>query len=404
MRYIAKNGSWVMFGQVMNGLLSLGLLVAFANLLPKEVYGTYKYILSLAGILNIFTLTGMNSALSRTIARGGEGILRPAILYQLKWNSLMSVALFILAGYYHINGDEIFALSFLILALFIPSTLAFNTYGAYLEGKKEFARANILSAISTLTYVVGMLSTLIVTDDTVWLVAVYALTAFIPSVFFYFYTLYTFKPPLTGDTEGTFAYGWKLTLIRLLGPIALQIDKIILAHFWGPAQLATYAFASAIPMRTNPAIKKIIDIGFPKFASKGIEDNNKNFYLRIFQGIFIGLLATLGYIATAPYVFKYFLPQYLDSLYYSQILALCFIFASPIRYIALLFESQKMTRQTLINSLFSNILAIILFLGFGIYGGILGLTIATVLHSFIGLLFSIVSWIISNKSYIQNQK
>ena len=84
MLYIAKGGFWVMFGQGMNAILSLGLLVAFANFLPKETYGTYRYILSIAGMLSIFTLTGMNSAVSRSVARGSIGILNQTVNYQLK--------------------------------------------------------------------------------------------------------------------------------------------------------------------------------------------------------------------------------------------------------------------------------------------------------------------------------
>ncbi len=98
MVYLAKGGFWITSGQSINTILSLVLIVAFANLLPKETYGTYKYILSLAGVLNIFTLTGMNSAVARAVAVGSEGALKASVKYQLKWNLLMLVAFWILGG------------------------------------------------------------------------------------------------------------------------------------------------------------------------------------------------------------------------------------------------------------------------------------------------------------------
>jgi O-antigen/teichoic acid export membrane protein len=392
MLYLAKGGFWVMFGQGMNGILSLATLVAFANLLPKETYGLYKYILSILGILNIFTLTGMNSAVSRSVARGNDGVLKPAVLYQLKWNSLMLVACLLLAGYYFIKDDTVLASSLFILGIFVPFTLAFGTYGSYLEGKKQFRTANIFGIISTFTYSIGILIAIILSDEVIWLIATYALTTFISSFIFYLYTIKKFNPPVAGNAEETLAYGRTLTYIRLLGPIISQIDKIILAHFWGPAQLATYAFASAIPSKSGPALKKIIDIGFPKFATNTHEKINTIFYKRIFQGLLIGTIVAIFYALIAPYLFTHLLPQYTDGIVYSQILGLTLIFALPTRYIGLLFESQKMTRVTLINTTINSFIAIFLFVGLGMAGGLLGLTIAVVLHSFLGFLVNLISW------------
>jgi len=174
MVYLAKGGFWVTFGQSVTSILSLILIIAFANLLPKETYGTYRYILALAGMLNILTLTGMNSAVGRAVASGDEGALKASVKYQLKWNLIILAAFWVLSGYYVINGDAIFATSFFVLGIFVPSTLAFNTYGAYLDGKKEFKIANILSIISVFVYIIGVLSAILLSGEVIWLIAAYA--------------------------------------------------------------------------------------------------------------------------------------------------------------------------------------------------------------------------------------
>lgn len=46
MVYLAKGGSWLFSAQVLSGALSFILAIAFANLVPKEAFGTYKYVLS----------------------------------------------------------------------------------------------------------------------------------------------------------------------------------------------------------------------------------------------------------------------------------------------------------------------------------------------------------------------
>lgn len=372
-------------------ILSLVLVIAFANLLPKEIYGTYKYILSIAGILNIFTLTGMNSAVSRAVAKGDEGSLKTSVKYQLKWNLLMLAAFFALGGYYIINGDIVFATSFFILGVFVPFTLALNTYGAYLEGKKEFKTASISNIISTFVYIIGALIAILLSGKVEWLIAAYAITSFASTLFFYIFILHKFKPP-TSKTEETLKYGRELSFIRFIGPIISQADKIILAHFWGPTQLAIYSLSMAVPERVIPFMKNWVGIGFPKFAAKTPEEINTVFYKRIFQGMSFGAVIAFLYILISPYLFKHLLPQYLDGVFYSQILAVNFIFAIPNRYVSLLFESQKLSRLIFANSIIQSAIAILFFVVLGIWGGIFGLIVAQVSNSFISMLLNIAMW------------
>lgn len=398
MFYVVKNGFWVTSGKAINSVLSLGLVIAFANLLPKETYGLYRYILSLGGVLNMFTLTGMKGAVARSVARGNEGVIRSAVRYQLKWNLLMLAAFLIMSGYYFINDNALYALSFLVLGIFMPFALAINTYGAYLEGKREFKIAYILNVASTALYVVASLAAILFSGEVIWLVIAYAGSIFIAAFVSYKYILRRFNPPTTGESRETLTYGRNLSFIGLIGPLASQMDKIILAHFWGPAQLATYALAQAVPSRAVPSIKNLVNIGFPKFAAKTAQENNTVLYRRIFQGAFAGTIIALSYILIAPLLFKYLLPQYLDGILYSQILAISFIFAMPTRYVGLLFESQKMTHQVFINTIINSILALVLYIVFGIWGGIMGLAIANVLWSFLGFVVNFTTWKISVRS------
>lgn len=394
MIYVAKGGFWMTFGQSGTTILSLILVMAFANLLPKETYGTYLYILSLTGVLNIFTLTGMNSAVARAVAVGQEGMLRASVRYQLKWNLLMLTAFFILGGYYLINYNVILAISFFILGIFVPSTLALNTYGSYLEGKRKFKFAGISTIISTLLYVVGGLIAVFLSGEVVWLITAYAFTTFASTLFFYIFIVHKFKLPIIINTETkeTLRYGRKLSFIRFIGPISSQIDKIILLHFWGPAQLAIYSLAMIAPNKIISFTKKWVGIGFPKFSAKTIQEINTVFYRRIFQGMAIGATIAVLYALTAPYLFKYLLPQYIEGVFYSQILAISFVFAMPNRYISLLFESQKLSRLIFIRGLINSLVSILLFIIFGILGGILGLIVAQITSSFIGMVISVIVW------------
>ena len=238
----------------------------------------------------------------------------------------------------------------------------------------------------------GILTAILLSGEVIWLITAYAVTTFAPTLFFYIFILRKFKPPVVADARDTLKYGRELSFIRLLGPITSQIDKIILAHFWGTAQLATYLLAMAVPNRATSLIKNWIGIGFPKFAAKTPKEINTVFYRRIFQGMSVGAVIAILYVLFAPYLFKYLLPQYLEGVLYSQILAISFVFAMPNRYISLLFESQKLSRLIFVRTMIQSVIVILLYVVLGIWGGILGLVIAYVLNSFIGMLVNIVMW------------
>ena len=102
-------------------------------------------------------------------------------------------------------------------------------------------------------------------------------------------------------------------------------------------------------------------------------------------------------MVVAPYLFKYVLPKYLDGLFYSQLLAISFIFALPNRYISLLLTAQKLSRSILGNSLVQNTTQIALYVVLVIWGGILGLVLAKVLFSFISLITNITVWNLSTR-------
>jgi len=399
MVYLAKGNFWQISGQVVTNILSLGLMVLFANLLPKETYGLYKYILSLAGALNIFTLTGMNQAVVRAVAAGNDGAFQTSVKYQLKWNVLQLLAFWILGGYYFLNGNQYLGTSLLVMSIFSPLTFAFNTYGAYLDGKKNFQLNNIFSVLSTLIYVVGMVVAIVFSGETIWLVVAYSLTTFVSTTIFYALTLHIFHPPTTSSKD-VLKYGRELTFIGFIDPIVSQVDKIILSHFWGATQLAVYALATAIPDRAVPLIKSLVGIGLPKFSTKTPEELNRVFYTRILQGMAVGAICSIAYFIIAPYLFKYLLPKYLEGVFYSQLLAISFIFAMPNRYIGLLLTSQKLSKLSFMSNFIQSVIRVILYLVLGIWGGILGLISTHVLMSFIGMLINMTTWRFYGRSRI----
>ena len=136
MVYLTKGSFWVSIGHIASTLSGLALSLAFANLLPSATYGTYKYILSIAGILTIPTLSGLDGAVSQAIMKGYDGSFWEAYKTKMRWGILAGIGSLFVAIYYFLAGDQTLFISFLIAAFFLPIMDIFNLYGAILYGKK----------------------------------------------------------------------------------------------------------------------------------------------------------------------------------------------------------------------------------------------------------------------------
>ena len=87
MVYLVSGGSWLLFEQGASILLSLGLAVLFGHFVSQDTYGNYKYILNVSGLLGIFSLSGLGTAVTRAAARGDEGALTQGFVLNLRWGS-----------------------------------------------------------------------------------------------------------------------------------------------------------------------------------------------------------------------------------------------------------------------------------------------------------------------------
>ena len=85
MVYLAHGTFWLSSSSIITGAVSFVLALAFANLLTKDAYGTYKYILTLFGILCVACLRGMDTAVTQGAARGNDGTVVSGLRSKRNW-------------------------------------------------------------------------------------------------------------------------------------------------------------------------------------------------------------------------------------------------------------------------------------------------------------------------------
>lgn len=394
LKYLAKSGSWRISENLGGILASFLISIAFANLLPIKDFGIYKYLLSIANIFTFLTLSGMGVAVIQSVSKGYDKSLLTAIKIRLRWNFVYTLGLLSFAGYYFFKGNFLFATSLSVLGIITPLTSTYNLYNSFLMGKKEFKQSAIYSFIKNILRLAVTIGVLFITNSILALIIAFALVSFIPNIYFYFKVKNKFKisDDKMPEKEGGFLvnFGLHRSFLAALSTSVGYIDSIILFQFTGPVQLAFYTFAKNIPQIGNGFIKNTLSIYFPKIANKRLEDIRKIFFLRIIQGMVIGSLVAIALILITPHVFRLIYPQYIDSIFYAQLLSLTAIFVIPRAYASYILNGHRMIKSIYYSSVTTNITRLILFATLGYFFGIMGIIAAVIIGDLFGTIITIV--------------
>lgn len=385
--YIAKYGSYLTIGYVISMIASLLLAMAFARLLPRESYGEYRYILSIMAIVGIFALPGMGDALLQAVAKKFEGCLRKAFREKFKWAALGSLACLIIAGYFFFKSNFDLTISFAIAAIFFPFMQSTEIYISYLGGKKLFGIQIKYKVLTQIVAALAIIITLFFSKSLIVLVLVYFFSNTLLRSLFLLRSLKRY-PANKNENEKFIKFGKHLSLVRIIGTIATQIDRMLLFHFVGTIQVAIYSFAILPASEANIFLKNIRLLALPKLAARNKSEIKKTLLKKVIKATILLTPLTLLYIILAPYLYKIFFPQYTESVFFSQIFFLTILF-SPASLIALSFQAQMMKKELYQFSMIAPIVLIILLIILTPLYGILGVILARLISQFFTICLSL---------------
>src|SRR5665213_2788699 len=170
MVYLAHGGFWLGTGTIANTVLTIGLSIAAANFINPEVYGTYKYILTLFAIFTVATLPGIDPSFSQAVARGHEGSFFSVLRTQIRWGLFGTAGAILFAGYYFLNGNMTIAIPLCIIALLVPFMDSFTLYDDLLQGRRAFSQSAKLAMIGQLSSVILLIIVILVSPTVISLV------------------------------------------------------------------------------------------------------------------------------------------------------------------------------------------------------------------------------------------
>ncbi len=375
MVYLAKGGFWLVSGQVAISASSLILSIAFANLLSPELYGTYRYILTIFNFLAIPTLTGINTSLMKSAAQKMDGSLYTAFNTRLQWSIFSTLFGIAIAGYYLIQHDLVLAINILLVSLFAPLFYSCEVYSYYLRGKKLFKHFSLYSSLAIVIPTFTVIGTLFISKNlTIILLSYFIPYTILKGVFLFITTQQVQSTDITDP--GLVSYGKHLSVMGILGVIAQNIDKFLLWHYLGAAQLAVYAFAISPINNIEAVLGKLDLLIFPKIAERNIREIRKTIYEKTFRIFIVVAGIVFLYILCAPFLYTLFFPLYLESVVYSQVIALTLLISIPLMIMSSVFTAHARVKEKYYLSVIGPTIKILLFIllipQYGIWGLVFG--------------------------------
>ena len=386
MVYLAREGGWLVGEKIVTGVAIFFSAVVFANLLPEETFGTYKFVLSVVALLSIISLPGINTAIVNWVARG-EKVTRISFFIRLKWGIIMAITIFGVSIYYYLNGERTLALALFIAAIFSPLMEALSVYAAKLNGEKKFKKLATFQSVSQIIAFGGLFLALYLTDSVVVILLSYFLIWISLNLIFYSLSIRDDNPKESLNKE-LVRYGKNITAMNILSTIAAHIDKLLLFHFLGATELAIYVIATA-PLEQLRGILQITSpLAQPKFAQRSREEVRSTIFPKILHFVFVAIAIAIVYIVLAPLLFSVFFPRYPEAVLLSQVFAISLLAVNNIPRV--IFESQQMVKESYIFKIFAGTTRIVLIVSLVIPLGVWGVIYARVTAEIIIFLFSLI--------------
>lgn len=378
MVYLTKGSFWITFSQFFLSISSLILAIAFAHFVPKEIYGEYKFIISLGGILSTLMLSGVATAVLQSVAKGYESSLKQGFWFNLRWSWIFSLAGLILAIYYFLNKNNTLGFSLLIISSLSPIWYSTNLFSSFLSAKKDFKRNSLyFDLYSNLFPFLCLLVTMFFFKSSLVLILVYFLSNTLIGIFFYLYVIRIYNPK-EGRDPGLEKYSKHLSFMNILSGVANNLDQVLVFHYLGAVNLAIYNFAIAIPNRTKGVMNGLNILMFPKYTERPENDIKKGINKKIFRLFLFFLVIITVYIILAPYIFKILFPKYIEAVNYSRLFSLS-LFGLAFWPVYTYLSAKKKIKEQYISTVISNIVQILtVFIGV-YFWGLIGVVIARVI-------------------------
>lgn len=309
--FLAKQSFIVTASYGINTLKGVITVYLVTRLFPQELYGAYKFALSIVGTVGFMAVPGIVSTLGTQIAkRKHDAPVRSAIKLYAIWcavGSLIIAGSIILLPYWH--KESLWTLITVAALLFIPSNVGGSIFSALVRGTARFDRAFRASIVCNLLQVIGVLLVLWLRPSALLLMLC---TTGIPSILYAVYTLWWTKEfSSQGSFKPFIRQSINLSLASVPSTLSWYVDGLLVTAYFGLNQLAVLSVAMLIPEQMKLWSKELFPILYASQA-KGNDSWERRRKISRFVGlgtILSGILIVL-YCLLTPFIIPPLFPKY----------------------------------------------------------------------------------------------
>lgn len=358
--YLITGGFWLSSSKAVAMVVTLASSVVFANFLPEETYGVYRYIISLLALLALPTLKGVNTAVTTAVARGHDGSFLSGLQVKTRWSIIAACITAAVSAYYYYKGNYIFGHIFALSSILMPVLQISYLYVAVLNGKKAFKALSVHLAASRIFVAITLAVTVLLTSNLLLIFLVYFFSYILSQILS---SIITWRQYITNDVieQETTSYGKHLSLIQAVTVVANNIDKVLLFQFAGPAVLAGYYLALMPFKQLKNFVSTINTLALPKLSERSISVLRATLPTKLVKSFLVIIPIVFAYVLLAPTIFSVLFPNYVDFVLVSQLFVLTLLLA-PTSVIQTAMTALKLKKQLYFVSTSTAVIRVVLLL------------------------------------------
>jgi O-antigen/teichoic acid export membrane protein len=295
---IAKDSALMTLAHIFSMLKGVVTGYLVTRLFPQEMYGSYRFALSIVGTLSFLSIPGFASTLATHIAQKKEKAhVSSALRIYALWclGSSLLIASSVIFVWYK-GRVELWPLLLVAAILFTPNSVGTNSFGALVRGENRFDTGFKITAISNVLQIIFVLLMLWLHQSPLLLLLC---TTGISSMVYAFTVL---------------KKAAQLSLVSIPTTLSWYADGLLVSYYFGLSQLALLSVAYLIPEQVKVWTKEIFPIAYARSAA-GNDSPEKRATLRKIVGIGT-LFFALGiglYWVLSPIFLPMLFPQYATS-------------------------------------------------------------------------------------------
>ena len=385
MVYLFKSNFWLNLNKVFSIANGFILSIAFANLISKEDYGVYTFVLAIIGLFSMAPTTALGNGIAKESANGNHAIIFEGLRKIMPWSILSGSILFIVGIYYGINQNLTLFACLSLAGLALPILISSSVAKSFLSSVGDFRALASFNGLRTPFMTIALVLTLLLSRSVLVVIVVYIIGNLILGILLYRSVIKKYNLKNSGQYSGNFAgkYGFHTGLISLFSYFSNEIDAFLLWKLLGAGPLALYTYAIAPVREIRGLIENQSAIALPKFAQRDFELIKTNLGHKIKHLYFITVPIAILYVLLAPFIFSVFFPQYLESVIYTQIVTISLL-SAPRHLMSAAISAHQKIKESYIMTIGPNIakiLAMIILIPiYGILGAIFALIITEIIE------------------------